>query len=140
MHWQIARSGHGPLSFWRTIGVVRPRKWIVLVLWMQSLTESGGGWSSWRSSSLSCCWSVGEDDDAISMVPDLLRIHTTPQLLYEKQICQWSSTTKASFIDCSTLLSNPPHYFAFYFFPFPNLFLSSFPLTNFLSKLIFIIY
>lgn len=84
MHWQIARSGHGPLSFWRTIGVVRPRNWIVLVLWTQSLTGSGwgggGGCSSWRSSSLSgCSWSLGEDDDAISMLPDLLPTHTTPQ-------------------------------------------------------------
>jgi len=44
-------------------------------------------------------------------------------ILYEKQICQWSTTTKPSYIDCSTLLSN----LAFYFFSFPNLFLSSFP-------------
>lgn len=98
MHWQIARSGQGPLSFWRTIGVVRPRNWIALVLWMQSWTWGscacgcGCGCDCCCSGSWCwcwCCWSAPSsslgEHDAISMEPATT---TTLFLCFHFQSCE----------------------------------------------------
>lgn len=63
----MARRGQGPLSFWRTIGVVRPKNWMSLVLWTHSFTGGGSGAGAGDGGDSGCSCLCSSDEDAMAM-------------------------------------------------------------------------
>lgn len=59
----MASRGQGPFSFWRMIGLVRPRNWTSFVLWMHSFSFAIEVWCC--CSSRSCSSIDGEEGEGV---------------------------------------------------------------------------